>query len=322
MEAEVIDYGASLRDLRVPRAGGALQRVVLGLERLEDYPAYSPHMGAVAGRFANRIAEGRFVLGGVEYQLPRNQDGRHSLHGGGNGFGKRHWTLVEQNERSTTLALVSPAGDAGYPGTLRVWCRYSLTEDETLRIEFSATTDAATVINLAHHPYFKLDNTADILAHRLQIEGDLVLLTDADLIPDGSVAAVAGTPFDFREARSIREPGHGEAPTRYDANFILRRSRTEHDPASGMELAHAATLRSDASGLGLEIWTTEPCLQFYDGAKLAVAVPGLGGATYGSFAGVALEPQHAPNSPNLAHLPSTVLCPGAVYRQVSEYRFS
>jgi len=319
-EAEIIDYGASLRDLHVPKADGSLRRVVLGLQNLEDYPAHSPHMGAVAGRFANRIARGRFTLDGQDYQLPLNENGRHTLHGGDNGFGKRRWTFVEISERSATLALVSPDGDAGYPGTVRVWCRYSLTENAMLRVEFSATTDAPTVLNLAHHPYFKLDDEADVLSHRLQIDSDLVLPTDADLIPDGSVASVTDTPFDFRRTRPIRVASGDASPPRYDCNFLLRRDCVERDEASGLELARAATLTSEVSGMALEIWTTQPCLQLYDGAKLAVSVPGLGGTNYSAFAGVVLEPQHAPNSPNLQHLRSTVLRPGVVYRHVNEYR--
>lgn len=218
------------------------------------------------------------------------------------------------------LALVSPDGDAGYPGTVRVWCRYSLNDGATLRIEFSATTDAPTILNLAHHPYFKLDDEADVLSHRLQIDSDLVLTTDAELIPDGSIAYVGGTPFDFRQFRSIGAASAGAAQPRYDCCFLLRRDAMERDAASGLELARAATLTSEVSGVTLEIWTTQPCLQLYDGAKLALSVPALGGANYGAFAGVALEPQHAPNSPNLRHLPSTVLSPGIVYRQVNEYR--
>lgn len=319
--ATVMEWGAVLRDLVVPRPGGGSQRVVLGFDTLADHVAHSPHMGAIAGRFANRIGGGRFTLDGKTYQAPLNQNGRHSLHGGGQGFGKRPWTIVQHDEASVTLALVSVDGDAGYPGTLRVWCRYSLLGEATLRIALSATTDAATIVNLAHHSYFNLDGGPDILDHELEVRANLMTPVDADLIPDGSLAHVGGTPFDFRKSRPIRMAAPDGGRVWYDHNFMLRRDRREIDAASGLELAHAATLRSRRSGLAMQLWTTEPALQVYDGFKLNTPVAGLDGAPYGANAGVALEPQHAPDSPNLPHFPSTVLRPGEVYRQVSEYRF-
>ncbi|WP_332695290.1 aldose epimerase family protein [Bosea sp. (in: a-proteobacteria)] len=319
-EARVMEWGAVLRDLVVPLPDGGRQRVVIGFPAFADYPAHSPHMGAIAGRFANRIGGGRFMLDGVSYRTPLNQNGKHSLHGGGQGFGKRPWTLVQQDEASATLALVSPAGDAGYPGTLRVWCRYALVDNATLRLELSATTDAPTIVNLAHHSYFRLDDGPDILDHELEVHANLTTPVDAELIPDGSLTDVAGTPFDFRKARPIRLANADGSRFWYDHNYILRRDRREAT-AGGLELAHAATLRSRRSGLAMQLWTTEPALQVYDGAKLNTPVPGLGGVAYGPNAGIALEPQHVPDSPNLPHFPSTVLRPSEVYRQVSEFRF-
>lgn len=320
LEARVMEWGATLRDLVVTLPDGARQRVVLGFDDLAHYPRYAAHMGAIAGRFANRIGGGRFVLDGTAYQTPLNQDGLHSLHGGGHGFGKRPWTLVHHDGASATFGLVSPDGDAGYPGTLQTWCRYSLTEAAGLRIELTATSDAATIVNLAHHSYFKLDDGPDILDHELEIRANLMTPVDADLIPEGSVASVAGTPFDFRKPRPVRHMASDGARFWYDHNYILRRDRRERD-ATGLELAHAATLRSRRSGLSMQIWTSEPALQVYDGAKLKTPVAGLGGAPYGPNAGIALEPQHVPDSPNLPHFPSVVLRPGQVYRQVSEFRF-
>lgn len=319
-EARVMEWGAVLRDLVVPLPGGGRQRVVLGFPNFADYPAHSPHMGAIAGRFANRIGHGRFMLDGVSHRTPLNQGGKHSLHGGGQGFGKRPWTMIQHDEASVTLALVSADGDAGYPGTLRVWCRYALVDGATLRLELSATTDAPTIVNLAHHSYFRLDDGPDILDHELEVRANLTTPVDADLIPDGSLADVAGTPFDFRKARPIRFASQDGGRFWYDHNYVLRRDRRE-PAAGGLELAHAATLRSRRSGLAMEIWTTEPALQVYDGAKLATPVPGLDGVAYGANAGIALEPQHVPDSPNLPHFPSTVLRPGEVYRQLSEFRF-
>lgn len=322
LEARVMEWGATLRDLLVPRPGGGRQRVVLGLAEIADYPKHASHMGAIAGRYANRIGQGRFTLDGQTYQLPLNQDGRHSLHGGGQGFGKRPWTIVDHDAASVTLALVSPDGDAGFPGRLALWCRYSLVGEATLRIELSATSDAATVVNLAHHSYFKLDDGPDILDHELEIRANLITPVDADLIPDGSLAPVAGTPFDFRKPRPVRLADPDGSRIWYDHNFMLRRDRREPSAAAGLELAHAATLRSPLSGLAMQLWTTEPALQVYDGFKLNTAVAGLDGQPYRANAGIALEPQHVPDSPNLPHFPSTVLRPGAAYRQVSEYRFN
>lgn len=318
--AKVITYGAVVRDLIVPRPDGKLQRVVLGLETIEDYLAHSPHFGAIAGRFANRIRGGRFMLDGEPHQLPLNQDGRHSLHGGGQGFGKKPWRLVARDDASVTLALVSPAGEAGYPGTLTTTCRYTLTEGNALRVELFAFTDAPTILNLCHHSYFNLDGGADILDHDLTVRANLMTPVDSDLIPDGSLAPVSGTPFDFRRARPVRLTGRDGARFWYDHNFVLRRDRRETG-TDGFDLAHAATLASRRSGLQMEVWSTEPCLQVYDGFKLNLPVKGLDGAAYGPNAGICLEPQHAPDSPNLPHLPSTVLRPGDLYRQVTEYRF-
>jgi len=319
--ARVVGYGAVVRDLEVPVAGG-MQRVVLGFETLEDHLAHSPHFGAIAGRFANRIAHGRFVLDGVAHQLPLNQAGRHSLHGGGEGFGKRPWTLVAADAASCTLALVSPSGDAGYPGTTTVTCTYTLAEPSTLRVVLAAFTDAATIVNLCHHSYFNLDGSPDILDQTLEVRANLITPVDADLIPDGTVASVAGTPFDFRKPRAIRHTGPDGVRAWYDHNYILRRDRREPSVAPGLEVAHAATLASLRNGLVMEVWTSEPALQVYDGHKVATPVPGLGGVPYGACAGICLEPQHVPDSPNLPHFPSTVLRPGELYRQVTEYRFA
>lgn len=320
MTASVIEYGASVRDLQVRRRDGQMQRVVLGFDELGDYVAHAPHFGAIAGRFANRIGGGTFRLDGARYQLPLNQEGRHSLHGG-HGFGLRPWRIVHQAAGSVTLALVSPDGDQGYPGTMRATCHYALVEPMTLRIALEATTDRATVVNLCHHSYFNLDGGVDVLDHRLEIRANLFASADADLIPDGQVLSVAGTPLDFRQARPLRQRDGSGEQFRLDHTYILRRDRTEAGAVSGLEMAQAASLWSPRTGLRMQVWTTEPALQVYDGAKLAVPVPGLDGARYGARAGLCLEPQHVPDSPNLPHFPSTVLRPGAVYRQLTEYRF-
>jgi aldose 1-epimerase len=313
-QAKVVSYGALLRDFVVPAPGGP-QRVVLGLDTLEAYRAHSPSFGITAGRYANRIAHGAFTLDGHHHQLDRNQAGKHTLHGGSVGFGKRVWQVAHHDASSVTLVLVSADGDMGFPGTVTVTCTYRLLEPATLRVEMTATTDAPTLVNLAHHTYWNLDGAADILDHDLQVAAAFYTPVDDDLITTGEILSVAGTPFDFRTPRPIRMAGPDGAPVAYDHNWVLAGQR----PAHG-QLRHALSLRSRASGLSLEVHTGEPGIQVYTGAKLSVPVPGLGGARYGAFGGVAIEPQIFPDSPNKAHFPDPTLRPGEVYRQVSEFR--
>lgn len=317
--ASIITFGASLRDLQVPTPAGP-QRVVLGFETLEGYVAQTAHVGATAGRFANRIGGGKFALDGTSYDIPRNQAGKHALHGGGDGFGRRVWALLHADDRSATLGLYSPDGDAGFPGGLSVTCRYLLLEPAILRVEMSAITDAPTIVNLAHHSYFNL-GSEDILDHTIEIRSNVITPVDADLIPDGTVAAVSGTPYDFRTARTIRQLNADGSRFRYDQNYLLRRSMSE-TLADGQEIAHAATLTNPANGLCMQVFTSEPALQFYDGSMLSTPTAGFSGAPYGANAGLCLEPQKVPDSPNLPHFPSATLRPGAVYRQVTDYRFS
>jgi aldose 1-epimerase len=323
--AKVMSYGATLRDLSVPAKDGPRQ-VALGFPTFDPYPQHAPHFGATAGRYANRIAGGKFTLDGKTYQLPLNQANRHSLHGGGKGFGKRNWTLVHAAADRAVLALVSPDGEAGYPGTLTATCLYRLTVNAAGQVvfgtELTATTDAPTVVNLCHHSYWNLDGSPDILDHELMLRANLITPVDADLIPNGALSPVNGTPFDFRTARPIRHMSADGARFWYDHNYMLRRDRREPSTAAGLEVAHAATLRSLKNGLAMEVWTTEPAMQLYDGQGMKPPVAGHHGGLYGPCAGIAMEPQHVPDSPNLPHFPSTVLRPGEVYRQVTEYRFS
>lgn len=327
IEAKVITWGAVVRDLKVHLGDGHWQRVVLGLNTIRDYVAHSPHMGAIAGRVANRIAGGRFTLDGRTYDLTRNQAGQHTLHGG-NGFGNKLWTLADHDESGVTLTLDSPDGDNGFPGAVRAVCTYRLRDPGILRVELSATTDRPTPVNLAHHSYFNLDGGASIFNHRLSIDADFFTPTDADLIPTGEILPVNGTPNDFRANRSIRFPDAlTGAPVHYDINFVLRRDRVEPadpDATAGKapELAHAAVLSSLVNNLWLDVWTTEPGLQVYDGGKLNVPVPGLDGVHYGPGAGICLEAQNFPDAINRPNFPDPVLRPGDIYRQVTEYRFT
>lgn len=319
-EARVITYGAVVRDLLVPH-GGEQQRVVNGLNSVEDYARHSPHFGAIAGRYANRIDKGRFTLDGESYQLPLNQAGRHSLHGGGAGLGKTLWQLGAAGDDFVTLAHVSPDGDSGYPGTLVTTCTYRLVAT-TLRVELTAVTDRATPVNLCHHSYFNLDGSADVRDHSLEVAGDFYTPTDADLIPTGEIRAVAGTVYDFRSPRPIRmKRTEEDGFVAYDFNMMLRRDRLQPSGLAHLPLAYAATARSEVNALSLEVWTTEPCLQVYDGVKTNVPVPGLDGARYVGASGLCLEPQHVPDSPNHPYFPNTILRPSEVYRQVTEYRF-
>lgn len=317
-EARIIGYGAIVRDLIVPARSGR-QRVVLGFERLQDYVDHSPYFGAVAGRYANRIARGRFRLGARVHELSVNEPPNH-LHGGVAGFSKRVWRVSDCGPSWVALTLFSPDGDQGYPGNLTATCAYRLV-GSTLRIELSATTDAQTPVNLCHHSYFNLDGSPNILDHDLQLAADFYTPTDDELIPTGEVRSVAGTGYDFRARRPVRASEGDGRIFRYDTNFVLRRDTLEDSGFPLFPLAWAGTLFCTASGLAMSVWTSEPGLQFYDGHLIDVPVAGLGGARYGANAGLCLEPQHFPDSPNRPHFPNTLLRPMQVYRQVTEYRF-
>lgn len=304
LSASIITYGASLQDLRL---SGHDAPLVLGYERIEDYLDHSVYFGAIVGRYANRIAHGRFSLDGETHRLPANDRG-HTLHGGPDGTWRRNWTLAEAGPDFATLRLVDPAG--GFPGNLAISCIYRLLPETTLSVELSATTDAPTLCNLAHHSWFNLDDggAGTVLDHRLQIEADAYLPVDGEGIPVGIAAAVAGTPFNFRHERRI-----GGSGMLYDHNFCLAGMRRP--------LSFAARLEGAESGISMDLWTTEPGLQFFDGAIPARVVPGLGGRRYGSHAGLCLEPQIWPDAPNRPDFPQAVLRPGEEYRQRTEFRF-
>ncbi|WP_230529980.1 aldose epimerase family protein [Microvirga roseola] len=308
----VLTWGAVIRDLIVPSASGP-QRVVLGLNSIEDYIAHSPYFGAIVGRYANRIGQARFTLNGETHRLNANE-GRNQLHGGAMGFGSRLWTIIDRKPSALTLALVSDGGDMGYPGRLIATCTYELMDKARLRIVLEATCDRPCPVNLTTHSYFNLDGSPDISSHHLMIAGDFITPTQADLIPTGEIKCVEGTDYDFTTLRPIGAVQLMQHRICYDTNYVLR------EPSG--ELRHAATLKSLKNGLSMELWTSEPGLQFYDGHLLDMSVPGLGGAPYGPHAGLCLEPQRFPDGPNKAHFPASILEPGIVSRQVSELRFS
>jgi aldose 1-epimerase len=298
-QAVVIGLGAALRSLTVPAPEG-LRPVVLGHADLGGYLHNPGYVGTTAGRHANRIGGGRFTLDGKPYQLGLNERGRTHLHGGLRGFSHRPWRLVASDATLATFEIVSPDGEEGYPGTLTARCTYALAAPSTLRVTMEATTDAPTIVSLAHHSYFTLTPGRAVLEHQLAVHAGHITPVDADLIPTGEIAPVSASPFDFREPRRL-----AEGP-RLDHNFVL-----DATPADD-GLHEAATVIG--GGLVLTCRTTAPGLQVYDGGGL--------GVPFFPHAGLCLEPQHFPDGPNKPNFPSPVLRPGQTYRQVTEYRFT
>ncbi|NVK36199.1 MAG: galactose mutarotase [Rhodobacteraceae bacterium] len=309
LEASVLTYGAIIRDLKFNG-----QRVTLGFDDLQSYLEHSPYFGAVPGRCANRITNAKFTLDGTEYKLGANQDGKHQLHGGENGFGTRVWTIEQHDKASVLLKLVSADGDEGYPGEVEALCRYTLTGTGALRVKFTATTTKPTVVNLTQHAYFNLDGSPTILDHTLEIAAETFLPVDDELLPSGEIRKVEWTPYDFREGRKIRRKS-GEEGVIFDHNFCLADAPRD-------TVAFAAALEDSKGDLRMEVWTTEPGIQFYDGGQMDIPVPGLDGATYGQRSGLCLETQRWPDSINHENFTDAVLRPGETYSHVTEFRFS
>lgn len=312
--ASILSFGAAVRDLVVPVEGAEPRRVVLGFETLDGYLENHRYLGVIAGRHASRIDRGRLVIDGVEHQLSLNEGGVH-LHGGVVGFSRRPWRIVEADEHAVTLGLVSPDGEDGYPGTLDVRCTYRLQEPGTLSITMTATTDAATVVSLAHHSYFTLQPGESVREHRMRLDAVGYTPLGEDLVPSGETVDVAGTPYDFRATRPISDP-NGAPDFLYDCNFVVHRA---HEDALG--LARAARFEAPDGSLAMEVHTTEPCLVIYDGAGLSADFPPVGGIPHFPHAGMCFEPMRYPDNPNQPAFPSAVLRPGELYRQVTEYRF-
>ena len=316
-EARIMTYGGVVVSLKVPDRSGALGDVVAGFDNLEGYLTPPPYFGAIIGRYGNRIGGGRFSLGGIEYQLAKNNGANH-LHGGVRGFDKRVWSAKQLSPQSLELSYLSKDGEEGYPGNLAATVTYTLTDANELRIEYSATTDKDTVVNLTNHSYFNLAAVGDILGHQVLILADRFTPVDKGLIPTGELKSVAGTPFDFRMAKTIGERieqkdeqlifGQG-----YDHNWVLNRA------GSGLETA--AKVTDPKSGRVMEVLTTEPGLQFYTGNFLDGTLKGKG-RVYTRRSAFCMETQHFPDSPNKPAFPSTVLKPGGTYRTTTIYRFS
>ena len=321
---KVLSYGGVVQSLEVPDRRGRLANVSLGFRSLDDYVASSPYFGALIGRYGNRIGKGRFTLDGRTYQVDVN-DGENSLHGGAQGFDKRVWDVEPFTKGADVglhLHLTSRDGEMGYPGTLRVKVTYTLTRYGDWRIDYAATTDKPTVVNLTSHVYWNLagEGSGSIEGHRLKIDGSRYTPVDAGLIPTGEQARVAGTPFDFRRAKTVGEDlreahqqllyGQG-----FDHNWVLGKGISPRPE-------WAATLQDPSSGRTLRIATTEPGLQFYSGNFLDGTLVGTGGRVYRQGDGLCLETQHFPDSPNRPSFPSTVLRPGQTYRSTTVHSFT
>lgn len=326
IEVKLTNYGGIITSIRTPDRAGHFADIVLGYDNLAGYLASSPYFGAIVGRYANRIARGRFTLDGATYSLAVN-NGPNSLHGGLRGFDKVVWharPFQNKEGQGVTLDYLSRDGEEGYPGNLRVAVTYTLTPDDRLIVDYLATTDKATPINLSQHTYWNLAGGAshDILGHVLTINADAITPVDSTLIPTGEIAPVEGTPFDFRKPMPIgaridqRDNTQIRYGNGYDHNFVLNLHTSEEN-----ELALAARVVEPSTGRTLEIYTTEPGIQFYSGNFLDGTITGKGGRAYPFRSGLALETQHYPDSPNHPNFPTTILRPGEKYVSRTVFQF-
>ena len=326
MEVTIITYGGIITSIRVPGRDGRIGNVALGLASLREYETKSPYFGAITGRFANRIAEGKFTLDGVTHQLDIN-NGPNSLHGGLKGFDKQVWAAREldsQGESALELTYHSPDGDQKFPGALDVKVVYTLTGANELHMDYSATTDKPTIVNLTNHSYFNLkgEGEGDICDHVVMLNASRYTPVNAALIPTGEVAPVAGTPLDFRQPKPVAPGIRSDHPQivmakGYDHNWVL--DRASDDDTS---LILAARVQEPTSGRVLEVLTTEPAIQFYAGNFLDASLYGPSGRAYRQGDGFCLETQHYPDSPNHPAFPSTVLRPGETYRTKTVFKFT
>jgi aldose 1-epimerase len=321
LEARIMTYGGIVQSLTVPDQNGKMGDIVLGYDNLDGYIKSSPYFGALIGRYGNRIAKGKFTLDGVEYTLATN-NAPNSLHGGLKGFDKVVWTAQpEQTKDGPALKLTyfSKDGEEGYPGNLSVTAVYTLTDDNALRVDFTATTDQDTVVNLTHHSYFNLAGHGDVLGTLMYINADKFTPVDSTLIPTGELRPVAGTPFDFLTPTAIgariNETNNEQIKFAggYDDNWVLNKQDEE--------LSLAARAYEPTTGRTLEVWTTSPGIQFYTGNFLDGTITGKGGWTYQFRDAFCLEPQDFPDSPNHPGFPSTELKPGETYHNTIIYKF-
>jgi aldose 1-epimerase len=321
VEARIMTYGGTLVSLKVPDKSGNFGDVVLGCDSVPDYQKQTAYFGALIGRYGNRIAKGQFVLDGKTYHLDINNP-PNSLHGGTNGYDKVIWAakpVPTDSGPSLEMTYVSKDGEEGYPGTLKIKAVYKLTDDNSLRIEFTATTDKDTVVNLTGHTYWNLAGKGNILDHVVMINADKFTPVDETLIPTGVFQPVDGTPFDFRTPTAVgarieqvnEQIKFGKG---YDHNWVLNKETDKLDVA--------ASLYDPTTGRMLQVLTTSPGVQFYSGNFLDGTVTGKGGWVYQFRNGLCFEPQHFPDSPNQPNFPSTELKPGEKYHNIIEYKFS
>ena len=325
IELQAINYGGIITSLKAPDRAGAVADVVLGFDGPDGYWAEPPHpyFGAIVGRYGNRIAKARFAIGSKTYKLAANNGPNH-LHGGVRGFDKVLWDMSTRNSAqgsSVIFTRTSPDGEEGYPGNLRVTATYTLTEKNEVIIDYRATTDRATPVNLTQHSYFNLagEGSGDILGHQLTINADRYTPVDDTLIPTGELAPVEGTPFDFRQATAVgaritADNAQLKAGKGYDHNYVLNRK--------GTSAQFAARLTDPKSGRTLEVSTTQPGIQFYSGNFLDGTIKGKQGHVYAHRSGLCLETQHYPDSPNQKNFPTTILQPGKVYSSRTIWTFS
>ncbi|MHC4646767.1 MAG: aldose epimerase family protein [Planctomycetota bacterium] len=323
LRARITNYGAIVVSLEAPDRTGELDDIVLGFDTLDGYLAGHPYFGCVVGRYGNRIGKGRFTLDGVEYKLATNNGPNH-LHGGAVGFDKVLWEAEPVKEKDAVgvrLSYLSKDGEEGYPGNLSCTVVYALTDDNELKISYEAKTDKATPVNLTHHSYFNLagQGEGDILSHELMLNADRYTPVDETLIPTGALHSVRGTPFDFIKptavgARISQDNEQLKFGLGYDHNFVLS--------SGGGTLALAATVYEPTKGRVMEIYTTEPGIQFYSGNFLDGTNVGKGGKVYKHRYGFCLETQHFPDSPNKPKFPPVILNPGQKYTHVTVHKFS
>ncbi|HRJ30531.1 MAG TPA: aldose epimerase family protein [Cyclobacteriaceae bacterium] len=316
MQVSVLNYGGTITEIVVPDKNGNFENVVLGFSTLEEFRGKNnPYFGALMGRYTNRIGTASFILDGVHYKLADNNNGN-TLHGGNKGFDKVFWMVEPVSDNSMRLIYDSLDGEEGFPGNLHVEVLVTVGVENTLTLAYTATTDKATPVNLTSHPYFNLSagKSATILDHVLQIQSEQITQVDRNSIPTGKFSDVAETPFDFRIPKRVGADIVRATPG-YDHNFILSAlTKPLNIPA--------AELYDPLSGRVMRLFTTEPGLQFYSGNFLDGSIAGKNGHVYGKHAGLCLEPQHFPDSPNQPHFPNTILQPGETYRQTSRLEFS